>query len=279
MSRIAPRTGQLPRLWQHEAMTAGLRRVLLKCLHLAAEAVPEDVHRARLALKRARAVLRLAERCGVTDARRARHELARHARRLAGMRDQAVVAKLAEGWAPALRGDARHCAVAVAGAAVAKPRSLSWPVWSRWLALEQRRLAKKPWPALSRQKLRRLLAKFVRRAHKRDSAARRCPGPPKLHEWRKAVISLREQLYVLAPLLVPAHREVPVRLHGVARKLGAAGDWQMLIEVMRGSRWRGRAARGRGAAILRAQEQRERALREARREWAALQGALRRKLV
>jgi CHAD domain-containing protein len=278
MSRAEQRRNRLPRLWQHEALGAGLQRVLFRCLDLAAKAVPEDVHRARLALKRARAILRLGEALGLVWAGAARARLARHARRLGIARDWAVVSGLARECAPGLRGEAQRCAQAVAGAPpIAGAVRLA--AWSRWLGSERGRLVLCPWPALTRHRLRRVLAKSVRRARKQSRAAGDTPGAGALHEWRKAVIVLREQLYVLQPLVVRPQVRLAAQLHEVARKLGAAGDWQMLIDAVRGPSRRTALEGGPGRLIAHAHDARHRAIAQARGAWSPLRRALRRKLV
>ena len=278
MSRAEQRRNRLPRLWQHEAMGAGLQRVLLRCLELAAAVAPKDVHRARLALKRARAILRVGEALGLPWAGTARVRLARHARRLGTARDWVVVAGVARECALILRGDAKRCALAVADAPpIAGAVRLS--VWSRWLVSERVRLAGCPWPALTRRRLRRALAKSVSRVRKHSRAAGDTPGAGALHEWRKTVIVLREQLYVLQPLVVRPQARLAVRLHHVARKLGAAGDWQMLIDAVRGPSRRTVLEGGPGRLIAHAHDARHRAIAQARNRWSALRHALRWKLV
>ena len=278
MSRAEQRRNRLPRLWQHEALGTGLQRVLLRCLELAAEAAPENVHRARLALKRARAVLRLGEALGLPWAGAARCRLARHARRVGTARDWVVVAGVARESALILRGDAKRCALAVAGAPPTAG-AVRLSAWSRWLINERVRLAACPWPALTRRRLRRVLAKSERRARRHSRAAGNAPGAGALHEWRKAVIVLREQLYVLQPLVLRPQVRLAARLHEVARKLGAAGDWQMLIDAVRGPSRRTALEGGPGRLIAHAHDARHRAIAQARDAWSPLRHALRRKLV
>lgn len=279
MSRARQRADSLPRLWSHRSLQAELHRVLRDCLACAVAAVPRDVHRARLALKRARAVLRLAEVCGVDAAAARRRQLARHARRLAAARDQTVVAELARQCAAEFRGDARRCALAVAASAGLEPKVIAWASWMRRLKEEGDRLGRQPWPAMNRGHLRRALAKSVRRARKTHVARTGEASAEELHEWRKAVIMLREQLYVLRPLLSRPQRGLPLRLHELARRLGAVGDWRMVIKAMVGTHAHVEVSTGRGRLIAHAQERRHRAIKQACRQWVALKPALRRRLI
>ena len=94
---------------QREARGAGLRQVVCACCALAVElTAPEPdeaaVHRARQALKRVRAVLRLGETMGIAGAKAARRRLSRHARELSPMRDATVATKVAQRLARRLDG-------------------------------------------------------------------------------------------------------------------------------------------------------------------------------
>ncbi len=99
-----------------------------------------------------------------------------------------------------------------------------------------------------------------------------------MHEWRKAVIVLREQLYVLRPILVRRQVGLPVQLHGVARKLGAAADWFMLGMAACDPLRRAGLATGAKRLHARAQQARLNAIAEGHGEWKMLRPALRRKL-
>ena len=279
MSRARPRADNLPRLWAHRALGEELQRVLRECLALAVAAVPGDVHRARLSLKRARAVLRLAEGCGLGSATTLRHQLARHARQLAAVRDQSVVTELARECATEFRGDARRCALAVAASATLEHEVIRWASWIKWLSEQTDRLARQPWPVVSRQQLRRTLAKSVRRTRKTHIARTGEASAEELHEWRKAVIVLREQLHVLRPLLSRPQRGLPRRLHELSRRLGAVGDWRMVINAMVGTHAHVEVSTGRGHLIAHAQDRRHQAIKQACRQWVALKPALRRRLI
>jgi CHAD domain-containing protein len=302
VSRVVRRAGHLPRLWQHEAFGAGLQRVLRRCVELAARVAGEDAHRARLALKRARAVLRVAEAMRIAWARPERRRLAAHARKLAAARDWAVVTELARKCAPDLpRAAQRRAAALVALQCMVAGVRLA--AWSRWLIAERERLGvSRPrrararllpkaelelgapgfrcvWPRLSRRELRRAIAKSVRVVRRRGRLDLDRASEDELHEWRKAVIVLREQLYVLRPLLLPEAGGVAGRLRRLARKLGAAADWMMLIDAARGPTRRVPAATGLGRLIAHARRKRHRALVEAEVAWRALRPALRRGLI
>jgi CHAD domain-containing protein len=175
--------------------------------------------------------------------------------------------------------------------------------WSRWLIAERERLGAswprrartqlvpKPglepgapgmrcvWPRLSRRALRRAIAKSARVVRQRGRLDLDRASEDELHEWRKAVIVLREQLYVLRPLLLPEADGVAGRLRRLARKLGAAADWMMLIDAARGPTRRVPATTGVGRLIAHARRKRHRALVEAEVAWRAVRPALRRGLI
>lgn len=279
MRRARQRADPFPRIWTHRTIGGELRRVLRECLALSAVAVPGDVHRARLALKRARAVLRLAGACGLGFATAQRRLLAQHARQLGSMRDQAVVAELARDWAAKVRGVERRCAFAIAENATVELPVINWVNWIAWLTEERERLASETWSVIGRRQLQRALAKAVRRVRKTHIVGTGEASAEELHEWRKAVIVLREQLYVLGPLLSRPQRRLPQRLHELSRRLGAVGDCRMVISAAAAIRVPFEASAGRGPLIVRAQERRDKAIREAARLWLALKPALRRRLI
>ena len=266
----------LPRLWRHEAIRVGLRRVLLTCLQaaraaMAGQPASEDVHQARIALKRARAVLRLGDACGMAWTAPARRRLAKLARELAAARDGFVVAKTARRLAVKLAGRARLGAAGLVSRRAARTGGLNWAAWSRRLAAEQRRLAAQPWPALTRRELERALARSVRRLRKRELDASAGGESAALHEWRKAVIVLREQFNVLRPLRPQPQQCLAGQLHRVARKLGAAQDCHLLIVAAQ----RTRTSAGRAQLVSCAVQEWQRAVARARHHWAKVWPALR----
>jgi CHAD domain-containing protein len=255
MNRVAHGPDALPRLRQHESIRGGLRRVLLGCLEHALCAMSGGngtaagrIHEARISLKRARAVLRLGDDCGLAWTSLARLRLARLAGELAAVRDAAVVAETA-------RKLGMGVGVAEAGA------NPSWTAWISRLGAERRRLAHCEWPVIWRRDCIAALARSLWRLQKRERAAQRGAKTRQLHAWRKAVIVLREQLNVLRPLLTPPQQNCAGRLHRVARKLGAVQDLTLLIARER----RGAPSFARELLLMRARYDRRQTVRRAYR--------------
>jgi CHAD domain-containing protein len=247
----------LPRLRSHEAMRAGLRRVLLRCVTCAGAVADregiasERVHAGRVAVKRARAVLRLAEAAGARWAPEARRRLAKQARTLAGLRDAEVMAETA-----------RRLGAVV----LRQPDGFSWPKWKAALAAEVRRRAGDRWPVMRRLQWKVALAESVRRMHEAQWEARHSAKPERLHEWRKTVIVLREQLNVLRPRLTPPECRLAERLHLIARRLGSVQDLSLVIKAQKR-----RAKNGNdGRLLAKARRDRRRAIRLAKRLAAGL---------
>lgn len=223
MNRPARRAIPGPHLRRGEDWGVGLRRVTLECLAEAGTvmatpglAEAERVHRVRVTLKRARAVLRLFEAGGCRWARSNRLRLSRLARELSRLRDAAVLNDLRR----KLRLGVRRV----------RPRSRGIAdVWFAALAAEQANLAARRWPEFTPAQRRRVLAAMVRELGRRETAARDRPKARCVHAWRKRVIVLREQLNALWLQLPARQRRLVGRLHGVARKLGGAQDLSLLV--------------------------------------------------
>ncbi len=264
MSRRIGRPGTGPRLHRHESIRVGLRRVLLAgldqaCLALADkdESAAEQVHRARVALKRTRAVLRLIETCGVGWARETRRRMARLAREFSRMRDAAVL------------GEARRKLGLTAALSDAKSGG-SWPDWQEEAKAERQQLARRRWPVLQRTDCLKALAQSAARLQRREAAARAEAGARRLHDWRKSVIVLREQLNVLHRILSSRQQRYAGKLHPVARKLGAARDLTLLLAVEKS----GHATTARQVRVARVREVRRKKVKAARRLAVGLSDAL-----
>lgn len=264
MSRRIGLTGTGPRLRRHESIRVGLRRVLLAgldqaCLAMANKEVSatEQVHQARVALKRTRAVLRLIEACDVGWARDTRRRMARLAREFSRMRDAAVL------------GEARRKLGLAAPLSVAKSGG-SWPDWQEEAKAERQQLARRHWPVLRRKDCRKALAESAARLQRREAAARAEAGARRLHDWRKSVIVLREQLNVLHEILSPRQQTYAGKLHPVARKLGAARDLTLLLTVEKG----GHATAARQVRVARVREARRKKVKAAHRLAVGLADAL-----
>jgi CHAD domain-containing protein len=264
MSRRIGRPGTGPRLHRHESIRDGLRRVLLAgldqaCLAMAdeEESAAEQVHRARVALKRTRAVLRLIEACDVDWARDTRRRMARLAREFSRMRDAAVL------------GEARRKLGLAAPVADADSGG-SWPDWQEEAKAERQQLARRHWPVLHRADCLKALAESAARLRRREEIARNEPGARRLHDWRKGVIVLREQLNVLREILTPRQRGYAGKLHPVARKLGAARDLTLLLAVEKS----GHATIARQVRVERVREARRKKVKAAHRLAEGLADAL-----
>lgn len=264
MSRRIGRSGTGPRLHRHESIRVGLRRVLLAGLDQACQAmadenesVAEQVHRARVALKRTRAVLRLIEACGVGWARDTRRRMARLAREFSRMRDAEVL------------GQARR-KLGLKAALSDTDFGGSWPDWQEEAKAERQQLARRHWPVLQRVDCLKALAESATRLQRREAAARTDAGARRLHDWRKSVIVLREQLNVLHEILSPQQQRYAGKLHPVARKLGAARDLTLLLTVEKG----GHATAARQVRVARVREARRKKVKAACRLAVGLADAL-----
>jgi CHAD domain-containing protein len=212
------------------------------------ESAAEQVHRARVALKRTRAVLRLIEACGVGWARDTRRRMARLAREFSRMRDAEVL------------GEARR-KLGLAAALSDTKSGGSWPDWQEEAKAERQQLARRHWPVLQRMDCLKALAESASRLQRREAAARAEAGSRRLHDWRKSVIVLREQLNVLHEILTPRQQGYAGKLHPVARKLGAARDLTLLLAVEKS----GHSTTARSVRVERVRAERRKKVKAARR--------------
>lgn len=208
MTVAAPRFTLDPRL----APGPGLRALALGQLDHAiarlARGNERDVHEARKACKRVRALLRLA-----------RPGLPSYAKENARVRDAArALSALRE--ADVLRATARSVGLsATIGAARASPARLRAATGRavRLLRLERRAVAEWPADAVSRATLERAFLDGYRRARRKLRRARRKPRAAVLHEYRKQVKYHRYHCEALARLWP--------RLAPRSAALDALGDW------------------------------------------------------
>lgn len=267
MSGATKSPGDLPRLRRRESIRGGLSRVLLGCLDRANQAMAaaggadevEAVHQARVALKRARAVLRLGEAAGIDWAGPARRRLARRARDLAVVRDEAVIAETASGLGVEIE-------------FVGAMDALHWQAWCRSLRAERKRLAKRPWPQLTPPACQLALAETVRQLDESEQRLEQKNTAHRLHAWRKAVIALREQLNVLHVRLTPDQQKRAGQLHRVARQLGRVQDLALLLAA---GKHRGPAFNRKSALMTQARAEQEQVIARARRLARGLSAQLR----
>ena len=210
------------------ALAAGLIGESAERLAEVRTAPVDSVHRARVALKRARSTLRLLEKAGAAWAIMPRYRLAELGARMSAARENAVATALALTQSRRLRGREKQVAFLLAAKrgpwAPADPRPIR-----QALLVEARDLAHAPAPPINSGQLRELLRQSHARAVRRYLVAVRRPTPESVHEWRKAVIILRDQLTLAAgrwPRGAGLAEPLLVRL---ARQIGRRGDLALLV--------------------------------------------------
>lgn len=225
---------KLPRLQRREALGEGLHDVVRRCGEIAQGGTKgrwdePTVHRVRQALKRARAVLRLGTSLRVRHARQLRRRLATLARQLSPLRDATVVARQTSDWRAEV---AAKCRAGLDELAAVRLdfASISWRDWRRAVAAEMRRVGRLEWGSPTLLNLERALARSARRVRRRAHGARKSNHFAARHEWRKAVIVLREQVLVADPLLGRETTALHARLHDLAHELGRLTDLHVLAE-------------------------------------------------
>jgi hypothetical protein len=275
----------LPHLARDEEIGAGLRRTLAECLERAAQnrtRVPGEktVHESRRALKRARAILRLAEQFDIRGAKAGRRRLSELGRELSPLRDQAVVVKTA-GALVRFPDAGTRAALAALRARTAPARGAAarkgWRAWRRKLDAERRKLAQVPWREPADYELRGALHHGAKRIRRRAKAARRAPRDlAAAHAWRKATIVLREQVRVLRPALgLDVGDALHARLHRLSHRLGQAIDHHLVVEHIGGRTWPVNLRQGLRRLEHASRHERRRALKRTHRSWPKLGRKLR----
>jgi hypothetical protein len=272
---------ELPKLRRREHLGAGLARVTRDCcLGAAALAGPEPdetaIHCARKLLKRAKALLRLAQNLDIPGAKSTRRRTAVLGRQLAPRRDAAVARQVAERYA---RKTTRRLVADAARFAVRRlDTKRSAPQWSDWrnrLAAVASNAERLSWGEPAAADVMEALCDSVRRTIRRARVA--AGGDIAVaHEWRKATTVLREQLLALRPIFPCDVAQAGRRLQALTRRLGHALDDAVLLKALARIRWPARRNDGRERlerAICRHQKKQ---LKRARRHWSKLKTALRR---
>ncbi|HVT73914.1 MAG TPA: CHAD domain-containing protein [Lacunisphaera sp.] len=188
----------------------------------------DSVHQARVALKRARSVLRLLEKAGADWAAMPRVRLVELGGRMSAAREAAVTAHLARKLARRLRGRERDVALLLAvrqGAVVPEGSE----VVRRALVREAQQLGYAPVPAITPKGLRDLLRQALDRTSRRYYEAALKPSRRSVHEWRKAVIVLRDQVTLAAGRWPDGAGEAQPLLARLGRRLGRLGDLSLLL--------------------------------------------------
>jgi CHAD domain-containing protein len=229
-----------------------------------------SVHRARVALKRARSALRLLEKAGAAWTIMPRYRLTEAGGLMSVARENAVAASLARKLAGRLRGREREIARRLAGQ---KHRWVppDMDQIRRTLLQEAHELAVAPAPVITPAQLRVLLHQSLDRARRRYYSAVMKPTLGTVHDWRKAVIVLRDQAAFAAvrwPQGAGLARPLLVRL---ARQLGRRGDLALLLRRLQHQRVPPALAPARQKFIARLQAQREQATLAAMLRWMRLE--------
>jgi hypothetical protein len=271
-------------LEEYEPVGEGFRRVLRECISAAlsgysAEVTETRIHRARQALKLARSLLRLAEELGVAGAKASRRRLNLQARWMSASRDAAVVGELSRGLAKKLQGAEQRCARDLyVGVLRGARRITRGAERRRQLAAERQQIDRFVWPELNPAAVEHALPRFVRRLKRRAKVALRDPDLSHVHDWRKAVIVLRNQLAAAGPVLGCETDRSHHQLRLMAKRLGEACDWQVFIEAMEKHQWSRHLPPGHATLLLRVLRKQKKAVGRALRQWPKLRRTLRREL-
>lgn len=259
------------------ALAAGLVREAAERLAGVATEPVESVHVARVTLKRARSTLRLLEKAGAAWALMPRHRLAELGGRMSAAREHAVTAVLARKLCRELPGRERE----VMSMLAARPGRLRPPNVSQVqqaLFAEARNLSAVPTPDITPARLRNLLRQSLGRAERRHGVAARKPTLETVHDWRKAVIVLRDQTTLAARRWPQGARAAQPGLVRLARQLGRRGDLALLVRRLQRLRVPPELDAARRRLIARLRVQLERATRASLRRWRPLERRLIRRL-
>lgn len=201
---------------------------------------PEGVHRVRRRIKHVRAVLKLAADAGAPGAKRLRAVLGVLAKRIAPMRDTAVVVRLAAKWVQ--KPGHRFQDVAAILTETAEPQQPGrwWRSWWNDFA-KARHGIDEVGRGTSLEALHPAVNRSIRRVIKRHRRAR-VDDIERMHRWRKAVIVLREQLGFLRPALDAKANRLYQSLDALGKTLGHVIDAQVLIDALENCSWRGEIA-------------------------------------
>ncbi len=197
--------------------------------------LPTRIHHARLALKRARAVVRLLRpTVGARISRRWNDRLKTAARSLAEARDAAVGLKLLRALERKKLPAATRTALAQVRTAFAKsvhdpahsPTQLHRGLSQARTALQSipASLGKTSWNHSGWKALAAGLETGYRRARKRFRNARKSQEPKTLHEWRTASKSLLYQVAIVRPIAERRLKRFGADLDALQQTLGDAND-------------------------------------------------------
>jgi len=216
-------------------LAAGLTRDAGRQLDGLAAAPVETVHRARVALKRARSALRLLEKAGAPWAIMPRYRLTQAGGLMSAARENAAAAGLARKFSRRLRGREREVVLRLTARPGPLAPSAAEQIRQALLA-EARGLATAPAPVITPAQLRHLLRRSLDRAARRYGTAVEAPAPESVHEWRKAVIILRDQCAFAAARWPVGAGTAHLLLVRFARQVGRCGDLWLLGRRLRRQR-------------------------------------------
>ena len=156
------------------------------------------------------------------------------------------------------------------------PRDATWwRSWKRKLAAEAPRIVNFAWPECPPHDLAHALRKSVKRVRRHARKALASNEIETAHDWRKAVIILREQVMVLRPLLGSEVSVLRAQLQELARRLGKAADFNLFAEAVRDRNLPGELAKTRSRLEAVTRSKGDRAIKNARKRWPKVRRALR----
>jgi hypothetical protein len=229
----------------------------------------KPVHRARVALKRARSTLRLLEKAGAAWAIMPRYRLAQLAGMMSAAREAAVTVALADKLSRRVRGRERDVAVLLA---TRKNRVVSpdFEQIRQSLLRESREIGLAPAPTISPLQLRQLLRRSLDRTARKYYEAAANLTLESVHEWRKGVIVLRDQTGLAAARWPAGAGTVHPLLVRLARQLGRRGDLALLVRRLQQLRVPSALKPARRTLIRRLEEKQGQATLTAMLHWLRL---------
>lgn len=232
----------------------------------------EAVHAARQAFKRCRAALRLLEEGGVKAARKPRQAIARCARELSALRDASAAAGLAAHLARKLSGRKYEAARILAGTRPPRRSAAWWRQWRRQTKVAVGRLEDLSAAGWEPGSLAAVLEHSVKKVRRTAKCFAGGSDLDRAHEWRKALVVLREQALYIFPAANP---EIHHRLHQATNRLGRVMDCRVLIRLVKKKRWPASLGDASDKFAGRVRRQQRTWLKRAWRSWQKLKPLLR----
>ena len=233
------------RLHRHEPVARGIRRIARGQIDAACRVLEDPredprraVHEARKALKRLRALLRLAApRFGCVQFRREKAHFQEAARLLAPLRDAEARGKTLDALIHACGGSPAAFGRVRAGLQTATERLARRAGTPRKRAAEilrqaRARVARWPLAGLGWPDLPREIRRAYRKGRKALKAYHAEPGPETFHTWRKRVKELWYHLQIVRGLLPEAAAERIAELDKIGETAGSAHDLSVLREIL-----------------------------------------------